>query len=73
VEIIEIIDNYVEINDNFKALDLIEKGLELDANNYFLLNPAETFLILIPQVYLIAQSLNYTSKSMRALLEYSKL
>mgnify|MGYP006176929981 CR=1 FL=1 len=28
----------VEINDNFKALDLIEKGLELDANNYFLLN-----------------------------------
>ena len=28
----------VEINDNFKALDLIEKGLELDANNYFLLH-----------------------------------
>ena len=28
----------VETNDNFKALNLIEKGLRLDENNYFLLN-----------------------------------
>ena len=28
----------VETNDNFKALELIEKGLRLDENNYFLLN-----------------------------------